>query len=77
MPVRDDKLFKNVKGLDLGSMTFLSLTPSVDIAKCKVSMLKLLKLYLYIFREEGKCLRFILETYKQLQNKGKTEELET
>ena len=35
------------------SMTFLSLTPSVDIAKCKVSMLKLLKLYLYIFREEG------------------------
>jgi len=58
-------------------MTFLSLAPSIDVAKCKVSMLKLLKLYLYIFREEGKCLSFILETYKKLQNKGKIEELET
>jgi len=38
-------------------------------------MLKLLKLYLYIFREEGKCLSFILETYKKLQNKGKTKNL--
>ena len=46
------------------SMTFLSLAPSIDIAKCKVSMLYLLKLYLYIFREEDKCLSFILETYK-------------
>ena len=59
------------------SMTFFSLTPSVDIAKYKVSMLKFLKLYLYICQEEGKCLSFILETYKQLQNKGKTKELET
>ena len=59
------------------SMTFLSLATSIDIAKCKVSMLKLLELYLYIFREEGKCLSFILETYRKLQNKGKTEELET
>jgi len=58
-------------------MTFLSLALSIDIAKCKVSVLKLLKLYLYIFREEGKCLSFILETYEKLQNKGKTEELET
>jgi len=58
-------------------MTFLSLALSIDIAKCKVSMLKLLKLYLYIFQEEGKCLCFVLETYKKLQNKGKTEELET
>jgi len=58
-------------------MTFLSLAPSIDIAKCKVSMLKLLKLYLYIVQEEGKCLSFILETYKKkLQNKGKIEELE-
>ena len=59
------------------SMTFLSLASSIDIAKCKVSMIKLLKLYLYIFREEGKCLSFILETYKKLQKKGKIEELET
>jgi len=58
-------------------MTFLSLASSIDIAKCKVSMIKLLKLYLYIFREEGKCLSFILETYKKLQKKGKIEELET
>jgi len=58
-------------------MTFLSHAPSIDIAKFKVSVLKLLKLYLYIFREEGKCLSFILQTYKKLQNKGKTKELET
>jgi len=58
-------------------MTFLTLAPSIDIAKSKVSMLKLLKLYLYIFQEEGKCLSFILETYKKLQNKRNTEELET
>jgi len=58
-------------------MTFLSLAMSIGKAKCKVSMLKLLKLYLYIFREEGKRLSFILETYKKLKNKGKTEELET
>jgi len=58
-------------------MTSLSLAPSIHIAKCKVSMLKLLKLYLYIFREEGKFLSFILQTYEKLENKGKTEELET
>jgi len=56
-------------------MTSLSLAPSIDIAKCKVSMLKLLKLYLYIFREEGKVLFWKLT--KKLQNKGKTKELET
>ena len=59
-------------------MTFFSLTPSVDIAKCKVSMLKLLKLYLYIsFEKKANASVLFCRLIKNLQSKGKTEELET
>jgi len=57
-------------------MTFLSLPPSIDIAKCKVSMLKLLKLYLYLLRRR-QMPQFYFGNLQKLQNKGKTEELET
>ena len=57
-------------------MTFLSLTPSIDIAKCKVSMLKLFELYLYISFEK-KANASVFGNLQKLQNKGETEELET
>ena len=58
-------------------MTFLSLAPSIDIAKCKISMLKLLKLYYISFEKKANASVLFWKLTKKLQNKGKTEELET
>jgi len=58
-------------------MTFLSLAPSIDKAKCKVSMLKLINSTYISFEKKANASVLFWKLTKILQNKGKTEELET